>query len=56
MVSAVSSIVRHDQDPNWYIHDSAIYCSSGAQAAKRAAEGFDMVSSLLLARTLACWY
>lgn len=33
-------------------HESAIYCTSGAQAAKRAAEGFDMVSSVVMpART-----
>ena len=30
------------------VHVSAIYCSSGAQAAKRAAEGFDMVRFAVL--------
>lgn len=42
MVSMVVLSV-HNSDPD-RIHLSAIYCSSGAQAAKRAAEGFDMVS------------
>jgi 4-hydroxy-2-oxoheptanedioate aldolase len=59
--SVISDIlqVTHNANKKWYVtitnlyqviltgFHSAIYCTSGEQAAKRAAQGFDMVSGFL---------
>jgi hypothetical protein len=44
MVSVVVDLVKLVKMLTMFVN-SAIYCSSGAQSVKRAAEGFDMVSS-----------
>jgi hypothetical protein len=44
MVSFVVDLVKSLKMPTLPPNHSAIYCSSGAQSARRAAEGFDMVN------------